>query len=244
MIYLNEINVPTFEFWKQGFVNSNRHAEFIDLCNKWAVRFKNISRLNPNAKSNLRDRFILNVDGLHGSVGVGDNMHSHNLYTIFWYDWILNHVNYDDLVLDIGCGNHMFKPFYHKHNIIGADKGNFKCDIQAHLRDLDEYKGKLKTAFCFNSIHHTEDEGLHSNLEYLSSLLQPFCLAVVTVNNNQINIRRKNYEELIKNSVDRIYNTISKSETYDLVYFESKTEYCRVKPEIVGDVHLVIRSKH
>ena len=229
MLFRNTINVPEFETWKKNFVCSKRYSQVYDLfhtnLNKEQNRRKNECSINP------RDRRF-------GKKDINDN-----LYTIFWYEWILNQLNFDDLVFDIGCGNNLFKPLYLNHNLVGIDKGKFLCDIQAHLKDLDEYKGKLRSAFCFNSIHFANDEGFKSNLDYLSGLLQPKCLAVVTVNNHRLNSHRDKSIELKVDSVNRLYDTIWLSEMYDLVYFESLMEYTNVKNDLVGDIHLVIRSK-
>ena len=225
MLYRNEINAPEFQTWKKNFVESKKYLQLLDLC----YDLDNLTS-SEQLELNPRNRYFQkkNIDM--------------NLYTVFWYEWILNQINCDDLVLDIGCGNQLFKPLYSSYNLIGADKGNFSCDIQAHLRDLDEYKGKLKSAFCFNSIHFADDQGFKSNLEYLSSLLQPNCLAVVTANNRQINKCREKSIDLKIDSVNRVYDTILQSDKYNLVYFESKIEYTDVKSGLVGNIHLVIRS--
>ena len=223
MLYRNEINAPEFQTWKEIFVGSKKYLQLFDLFYD-----SHNTTLSGELQINPRDKQFRKKD-------IGKN-----LYTIFWYEWILNQINCDDLVLDIGCGNHLFKPLY--PTLIGADKGKWSCDIQAHLRDLDEYKGKLKSAFCFNSIHFTDDQGFKSNLEYLSGLLQPNCLAVVTVNHLMIDERREKSIDLKIDSVNRIYDTISQSDKYDLVYFESMIEYTNVKGTLVGDIHMVIRS--
>tara|TARA_B100000963_G_scaffold342557_1_gene343544 strand:- start:3518 stop:4180 length:663 start_codon:yes stop_codon:yes gene_type:complete len=220
MFYRNKVNIPKFETWKEIFVRSEKYSQLSDICYD-----DRVYTINP------RDRHFRKTDI------------NKNLHTIFWYEWIINQINCDDLVLDIGCGNNLFKPLYSTYNIIGTDKGDFSCDIQAHLRDLDEYKGKLKSAFCFNSIHFADDQGFKSNLEYLSNLLQPNCFAVVTVNNLQINRRREKSIDLKIDSVNRIYDTIWLSNEYDLVYFESLIEYTNIRAGLVGDIHLVIRSK-
>jgi len=240
MLYRNEINVPEFQTWKEIFVKSKKYLQLSDLFydsdNTYGLKSWHSGTtdtglaLAEQLQINPRDKHFQKKD-------IGKN-----LYTVFWYEWILNQINCDDLVFDIGCGNHLFKPLYSSYNLIGTDKAKFSYDIQGYLRDLDEYKGKLKSAFCFNSIHFGDDQDFKSNLEYLSGLLQPNCLAVVTVNHLMINrCREKSIDNKI-DSVNRIYDTTSQSDKYDLVYFESMIEYPHVKGGLVGDIHMVIRS--
>ena len=225
MLYLSKIDFPDYKVWEKHFISTQKYTRFRSVCSEWVRQFEINGPINP------RDKALFNLD------------HDRNLPTIFWYEWILNQVSCNDLVLDIGCGNHLFKSLYPDRNLIGADKGdNLNSDVKAYLRDLDEYAGKAKAAFCFNSIHFADDEGFKSNLEYLSGLLQPNSFAVITVNNTQIDKFRVKSIELKKDSVDSIFNAISTSDAYELVYFESKIEYTNVKASLTGDIHIVIRS--
>ena len=236
MLYQNKIDVLEFDLWKKNFLQTKKYAEFIEVCKNWKTQFK-LLKETEGIKSNFRDVTFCyeNYDA--------------NLYLIFWYDYILNRLNYDDLVLDIGCGNHIFKSLYPNHNIIGVDKGNYAWlyypsnNIQAHLRDLDKYKGKLSSAFCFNSIHFTNDKGFKSNLEYLSELLQKNSFAVIFVNNRVINYNRREHIKNKTDCVNQIYDTISNSNFYDLMYFKSNIKCEYFGGMVVRNIHLVIKTK-
>ena len=224
MLYLSKIDLPNYKVWEENFISTEKYTRFRSVCSQW------VCQLKLKQPITIRERTLLKED------------YDRNLPTIFWYEWILNQVDSDDLVLDIGCGNHIFKSLYPDRNLIGADKENTNSDIKAYLTDLDKYNGKAKSVFCFNSIHFTDDQGFKLNLEYLSGLLQPNCFGVITINNYHIDRHRANSIDLKKDSVDNIFNIISISDAYELVYFESKIEYTNVSPGLTGDIHMVIRK--
>ena len=79
MLYRNEINVPEFQTWKKIFVGSKKYLQLFDLCYN--------TTLSEQLQTNPRDKQFRKKD-------IGKN-----LYTIFWYEWILNQINCDDLEL-------------------------------------------------------------------------------------------------------------------------------------------------
>lgn len=87
-----------------------------------------------------------------------------------FHNWIKK-IPTDNVLLDIGCGQNIFKHHY-SHNIIGLDE-TWEADIYGHLEKNDLVKN-FNHAFAINSIHFGSPGAVKRRVEYVMEQL-PKC---------------------------------------------------------------------
>ena len=82
---------------------------------------------------------------------------------------ILNKINDDDMVLDVGCGYHPFKGKL--KNIIGIDPANNAADILTTIEDYIPDR-LFDVAICFGSINFGDDSIIEKQISKVNSCLK------------------------------------------------------------------------
>lgn len=83
---------------------------------------------------------------------------------------LVNKVNPDERVIDVGCGKNLFKP--HIKNLVGIDPAFPEADLMISLEDYAKISAdKFDVAFCLGSINFGSRENIENQIETLLTLL-------------------------------------------------------------------------
>ena len=116
-------------------------------------------------------------------------------WTSYWFEYILSTVNSDELVLDIGCGENIFKKIYPEYNILGSNPigdESFGCDFRyqfdnkSHNSSLSDLYSNVGGIVSFNSTHFAPVSGVAENCKTLVEALKPGGQLVLSISSHVV----------------------------------------------------------
>ena len=82
---------------------------------------------------------------------------------------LVNKVQSDETVLDVGCGNNPFKSLI--KNLVGIDPANIRADFQLTIEDFRK-DIKFDVAFCLGSINFGNEETIRNQIDCVVQCLK------------------------------------------------------------------------
>ena len=252
MTNINKLNLPDYETWKNDYLKSQR---FTDLL-KEIHSFENYE-LSGKGFFHPRVSSILDMNRIKVNSFI---IQTDFTWTSYWFEYILSTVNSDELVLDIGCGENMFKKIYPEYNILGCNPvkhEHFGCDFlyqftandseeNKSLRDLYSNVGGM---VAFNSAHFTSIDGVAKNCRTMVEALRPGGYVALSINSGVVlnNVmldtgllfrytkKRKSYY------ANDLLDALTKCNEFDIVYFDTRFDTYEVFSN-TGDIHIVLQK--
>jgi len=82
---------------------------------------------------------------------------------------LVERINPESKILDVGCGQNLFKPFF--SNLVGIDVIGSQCDIQTSLLDFQS-QDQFDVVLCLGSIFGSLED-INSQVAHIKKLLRP-----------------------------------------------------------------------